>query len=579
MQTNPFAALSGISRLLYNHNPFYLISALLVLQGMRLAMAASTTHRAGIAVLAVLCGYMLLLAVVAWLIVRLGKVWDDARTILLVLVLLQTALSACFDRVALDVPWIGAVYLAGGFAFSVLISEGVLASLRIHLAPRYRAPYYLTLALLFSYPVALALLSVHGHDDLMSLAVASFPVSAAAVSLTLLPAARSGGKDEPPSGTPWHWPWFPWPLFVMLAVAVGLRAFWLSAAFEITVGSEAGFRPYLLVPLLLAANVLLLEAGLATGSARLRRVALLLPIGLVLLALPGADLSPTAGRLLGLLSTNIGSPLQMTLWALAAFYAANWWRGLKACEVGLVACLLAASVAAPQTVNLATLRPPSAWPLAALCAVELIVSWRTRSSPRLLIACLTSVLATPHGWQPEVVREHGIFLLVHAAWVLALLLSLVYRDPVARWLRERAWLLVPATAWLAAVCYPFWMPRIGLGVHLGYVGVLALAGWLHWVRGKNPRNFAGALSGAAAVAAEAGWPVREWIDETPLQGSMPWLDGAGLCLLVGLLISVLKGRMLVRLWRAVNAWHAAWAAAGAGAAAPHHPPSDGGQSQ
>src|SRR5436309_1330372 len=80
---------------LYNHNPFYVLSAALLLFGLdaifqdRYALAhpnaISFNSWLSLGVLAV---YALVLAGTGILIVRLGQVWDDARTILLTLVLL-----------------------------------------------------------------------------------------------------------------------------------------------------------------------------------------------------------------------------------------------------------------------------------------------------------------------------------------------------------------------------------------------------------------------------------------------------------------------------------------------------------
>jgi len=97
----------NLVRLLYNHNPFYLISAALVLYGLREAVSAP----GGITVwtlLASLSGYTLLLALAAIVIVRLCKVWEDARTIVLTVVLLLLATSVGFDDIAFDAPRKGA---------------------------------------------------------------------------------------------------------------------------------------------------------------------------------------------------------------------------------------------------------------------------------------------------------------------------------------------------------------------------------------------------------------------------------------------------------------------------------------
>ena len=60
------------------HNPFYLISAMLALFGIHVAFAGEAGLAAASMRMQLLCGYTLLLAVASWLVLRLGKVWEDA---------------------------------------------------------------------------------------------------------------------------------------------------------------------------------------------------------------------------------------------------------------------------------------------------------------------------------------------------------------------------------------------------------------------------------------------------------------------------------------------------------------------
>ena len=74
---------------LYNHNPFYVISAVLMLYAVR---SAYGTLEIGMIntwiMMGVLAGYTLLLTLIGVLIVRWGQVWEDARAINLLLLLL-----------------------------------------------------------------------------------------------------------------------------------------------------------------------------------------------------------------------------------------------------------------------------------------------------------------------------------------------------------------------------------------------------------------------------------------------------------------------------------------------------------
>jgi hypothetical protein len=239
---------NAVARLIYTHNPFYLVSALLVLIGLHQALGRDGSLLGGWLLMGILCGYVLLLAAIGFVVVRFGRVWEDARTILLVILLLFVALSVSFDMLVLEMPAHGAKFLLAGLAFSAIVSEGVFRSLGIRLRACYRVPFHLLLVLLFVYPLLLGQLSVDGHEKAMSWGVFLFPVAAAAVLASLWPAAKGTGADEPANGTPWNWPWFPWSIFVFLLLVIVLRSYSLSMAFEAFKGSAVSFQPYFLAP-------------------------------------------------------------------------------------------------------------------------------------------------------------------------------------------------------------------------------------------------------------------------------------------------------------------------------------------
>src|ERR1700733_5177266 len=88
----------SLVKYLYTHNPFYAISAVLMLYSLR---TAYNTLQGGTnncwLMTGVLAGYTLVLAAIGVLIVRWGKVWEDARSILLLLLVLFLAVSISAD--------------------------------------------------------------------------------------------------------------------------------------------------------------------------------------------------------------------------------------------------------------------------------------------------------------------------------------------------------------------------------------------------------------------------------------------------------------------------------------------------
>ena len=130
------------ARFLYNHNPFYVISAALVFWGLRNSFDTATdAFNAWPLTLSLAC-FTVLLVTTAVLIVHWGKVWDDARSILLLVVLMFLGMSVTFDSVLANSPAVAKWYYLGGLAFAVAIAETALRSLPLRLPALYRAPFY-----------------------------------------------------------------------------------------------------------------------------------------------------------------------------------------------------------------------------------------------------------------------------------------------------------------------------------------------------------------------------------------------------------------------------------------------------
>lgn len=124
--------LRGLVRFLYTHNPFYLISSGLILYGIYVAFRSedAKVDDPWLLILS-LCGYTALMAVTALLVIKLGKVWEDARSIVLILLFQFAAISMSFDELCAVSSETAFPLLLFGFVFSTLISEGVIAGLGI----------------------------------------------------------------------------------------------------------------------------------------------------------------------------------------------------------------------------------------------------------------------------------------------------------------------------------------------------------------------------------------------------------------------------------------------------------------
>ena len=118
-------------------NPFYVLSALLVCLGLWVSFGSQVDASDTWALLLGMSGYTLLLAVTACLLVRFVGVWDDVRTVLLLVVLLLLALSVTFDDVLASNPARGVACYLGGLLFALAVSEGLLLPSDVNRSERF----------------------------------------------------------------------------------------------------------------------------------------------------------------------------------------------------------------------------------------------------------------------------------------------------------------------------------------------------------------------------------------------------------------------------------------------------------
>lgn len=529
--------LATLGRLLYNHNPFYLIGTLLFLVGVQQTRGGDPDLAASGTLVGLLVGYTLLLAGIAVIVIRFGKIWEDARTILLVIVLLFFMLSAGLDLHLLEEPISGSWLLVGGLVFSLGLSEGLLRVLEIHLAARYRVPFYSILVLLFLYPVALAWLSYYERLDDRAWALYAFPAIASALFLGLLPAARTRARHEPPSGTPWIWPYYPWSLFVFLTIGVAIRAWWLTVSFEIGKGVSGSFQPYFLMPLCVAWGVLMLEIGRTRRHFATLAFGLVLPLFGLAISFPGYGNGAVQIEFQNRLMAGLGSPAQIAVFALLAFYSWAWLRKVRLAEGFLVGTLLVAALISATTIDLSSLVRPQSLPLAAAAGLLLATAFRKQSTWRA-IAGATVVLVGLH--------YSGLRLASDVAFwqwhlpVLALLVTVcVFDDSLARVLRNLAWPTVPALA-IVALTYPWLAPNWGDFVVFVYLLLLLGSGLLIWRRLRTVEALNAVCATACAVAVSQLRTVYAVLEPTKLGDGLPWLAGGAVVVAVAVGISLFK---------------------------------------
>ena len=214
----PFAPVSvkvahRVLRLLCTSNPFYVVSAALFLFGLRASFGPQASDIDSWALMGGLAGYTLLLAAAALILVRFACVWNDVRTVLLLVVLMFLATSVTFDELLVMEPERGTWFFVGGLAFAIGLSELLLRGIRLRLPLLFRLPYHLSLALFFLYPLVLVPVLGDPHGELLMWGLWGFAPAAGWCSLTSSRRSAAGRATSAATAARGR-PFYPWSVFV-----------------------------------------------------------------------------------------------------------------------------------------------------------------------------------------------------------------------------------------------------------------------------------------------------------------------------------------------------------------------------
>jgi hypothetical protein len=388
----------GLVRLLYTSNPFYVLSADLVFAGLRMSFGSGGPAAESWALAGSLAAYTLLLAATACVLIRLGRLWDDLRTLLLLIVMMFLAIAVSGDDTVAAAPRRGVVGCLVGMAFAASVTEVVLSTIRLRLPGWYRAAYYAMLALVFLYPVALVPLLGDPENPSLQWALFGFaPMAAMAVTL-LIPAARLGRAGVAKNGSPWRWPLYPWSLFVIMVGGLCVRSWSLCVSFHYVEGDRSIFGPYFLVPIGLAVAMVWLEIGIAAGRRGIMTAASAIPLLLVVLAMAGDRPEWVYRQFLGrFIETLGGTPTYLTMIAAVGFLAYAACRRVPSAPELLAIGFAGLAVVGPRTIDLSNLVAPRALPMAAAGLVLAARAWRRHDSVRALLSAACLVVAAARG--------------------------------------------------------------------------------------------------------------------------------------------------------------------------------------
>ena len=541
----------GLLGWLYNHNPFYVPSAALFFWGLYRSFDTTAESIETLGLMIGLAGYTVVLAVTAYLVIRFGKVWDDGRSLLVLILVMLLGLSVSFDSAFRYSVLAGVASSLGGLGFAVLVSEGLLLGLGLRLPGWFRMPYYLILATFFLYPAVLGLMQTEAEDPRVPWVLFAFPWVAGLVFLTLLPAIRRGPRYVGAGAGPWQWPWYPWVAYVVLGLGVIPRSYYLCVSMHQAGGTAAIFAPYFLVPFLLALDVLLLEIGLVGRVAAIRRAALAAPIGLVVLALLGCPDQKVPLRFLqSLVETSGATPLFWTLVLAVGFYLWAVVRRVPGAVDALTAAVLAFCLVGPGTAGLESPAAFQGLPLLAAGLIQGAVALEHRSSGRSLLSLCCLAAGAAWGLVPDWLAARPGLLASHVALPAVLLVGAVFSDPMARSLRWLGAVMLFAMAVAAQVDRASGfqdLPQPLLGAYPAMCIAIALL-YGHLL-GSRP-YLASAASTAVAWAAVGG--SRTYPSLRHAVAGLDYLALAIVSFLLALAISLVKAgplRERLRRWR------------------------------
>lgn len=546
--TRPLLHARGLARLFFTNNPFYLISAWLVFSGLRISFDTGGETFETWALIGGLAGYVVLAAVAACVLIRLGRVWEDVRTLVLLVLLMFLAIAVSLDEALVKDVRRGSLFLTGGLIFAIVVSECLLIGLRVRLPLLYRVPFHLLLALFFVYPIVLAPLVPQPTSAGLMWGLFGFSTVAAVIFLTLLPAIRRGADYLRGNGTPWSWPWYPLTLFFILAVAVGLRAYYLCLSLHFVGNAWTIFGGYFIVPLLIALNILWLEIGLVSGRKTTVRWALAAPVAWVALAQTGTKPDVVYTGFLSLfVETLHSSPLYLALLAAMVFYGVAAVRRAPSALAGWWLAIAALTAIGPDAL---TLRGPyqlTAWPLVlggAVLAWQAV--WRRASLPAALSAATWVAAASIDIHTSGSILAYGELLPLELAAAALLIIGVVFRDEWVGLIRAAAAALIigaVASAVTGNFAWPIKPDWLFTGLHALAWAAIALT----YGRWLGLRYYYGVAAVVAIIwLSAASVQLYAWL--RPFVAGLDRLVWGLAFFLAAMIVSVLKARKIGNGW-------------------------------
>lgn len=430
--------IQGMLKTLFIHNPFYLISALLVLYGLN---SVYPSNPAGL--LTTLASYTILLTATAIIVVRKGHVWEDARTLLLLPTLLIAATAFSLDNLIFDHIDSAAMISSLGLGFAITVSETLLKGCRLRLPNLYKTAYYSSLAIIFLFPLTLLPHLKGGTDTIrsISLLLPVFPTVASVALLPLLLAIKKGKDSIKENGTPWQFPFFPMPLFIPTALCIVARMYYLCISYVPENGMDNPFGIWMLTPFLLTIGILCMTLNRSIKNKKLEKFCLYLPALLMLTMLPIFPHASIYWTVLEHFTNSIASPLYILTGLSSGYYFYGMKQGIPHAKRGFIASLIVLGILNPVPTNgVAEFQLNATIPIftALYCAIRFYL---TRSSKHALMTATSAILSACIQFQNTPFMKYNRAIPAHLLLASILLIGIILEDRFAEVLQNLGALL------------------------------------------------------------------------------------------------------------------------------------------
>ena len=136
---------------------------------------------------------------------------------------------------------------------------------------------------------------------------------------------------------------------------------------------------------------------------------------------------------------------------------------------------------------------------------------------------------------------------------MVLLIAAVYNDRCAQLFRRFMVLVLPAAAFAAATAYEFVFPEIPRSDHAFYLLGLCFVTALYWRRLPEVPELTALLISLGSLFILGGRVAYLALKLSPLEKGLPWLAGGLAAFALAILLSFVKGGLIVRGWRVLRA--------------------------